>query len=126
MQDEPSVDAILDLVARFLREEAAPALQGRPGFHARVAANAVELARRASHLGPQADEEERARLRALLGADGETAALNRELTNRLFDGRLTLGEAGVREHLWRTTMEKLAVDQPSYATYGLALQHDKT
>jgi hypothetical protein len=125
MQDEPSIDAILDIVARFLREEAAPALNGRPGFHARVAANAVDLARRASRLGPQADEEERARLRELLGGDGETAALNRELTNRLFDGRLTLDAAGVRAHLWRTTMEKLAVDQPTYATYGRALQRGR-
>ncbi len=126
MQDEPSVDAILDIVARFLREEAAPALDGRPGFHARVAANAIELARREARLAPQADEAERARLHALLGAEGATSALRRQLTEKVFDGTISLAAPGLREHLWRTTMDKLAVDQPTYATYRRALQRDKT
>jgi hypothetical protein len=122
MQDEPNNDALLEMVARFLREEAAPALADRQGFHARVAANAVDLARRQTHLGPPADGAERARLCALLGEDAPTAALNRKLTALIHKGSLTLAASGVRDHLWRTTMDKLSIDQPSYATYRRALE----
>lgn len=121
MQDEPSADTLLDAVMRFLKDEAAPALDGRLAFHARVAANAIDLARRSARLGPQADEDERARLAALLGEDGALATLNARLTASIADGRLGLTSPGVRDHLWRTTMDKLGIDQPAYATYRRAL-----
>lgn len=121
MQDEPSADTLLDAVMRFLKDEAAPALDGRLAFHARVAANAIDLARRSARLGPQADEDERARLAALLGEDGALATLNARLTASIADGRLGLTSPGVRDHLWRTTMDKLSIDQPAYATYRRAL-----
>jgi hypothetical protein len=122
MQDHPSADDMLESAARFLREEAAPALEGRLAFHARVAANAIELARREARLTPGAAAEELARLRALLGEEGGLDALNRRLTEKIADGAMMLETPGLRDHLWRTAMDKLAVDQPTYATYKRALQ----
>jgi hypothetical protein len=48
-------------------------------------------------------------------------ALNRELARRIRDGELTLESPGLAEHLWATTLAKLAVDQPTYSGYRAAL-----
>ena len=57
------------------------------------------------------------RLRGLLGIDGSVAELNRVLADRIASGELDLATSGLAEHLWATTMDKLAVDQPNYASY---------
>lgn len=126
MQDAPPADDLLEIAARFLREDAAQALQGRAAFHARVAANAIALARREAALAPGAAAQERARLSVILGGDSDLAALNRRLTEEIADGSMTLSTPGLRDHLWRTTLDKLAVDQPSYATYRRALEPRKS
>ena len=61
MHDTPAPADLLDAVARYLREQAAPQLQGQAAFHARVAANALDIVRRQLALAPPAaDEEQRA------------------------------------------------------------------
>jgi uncharacterized membrane protein YccC len=121
MQDEPKPDEILAAVARFLREVAAPATTGHLSFNLKVAANALEMSRRQLELDPPAAEAEAARLRELLGQDGDLAQLNAELSRRLAAGELDLATPGVAEHLWATTLAKLAVDQPTYWGYRAAL-----
>lgn len=123
MQDEPGPHEILTIVAAFLREEVMPALSGRTAFHVRVAANAVDLAARQAKLTPASDAAELARLRALLASPkGELAELNAELAGRLKRGEADLSDPAVREHLWRTTLDKVAVDQPNYASYRRTLE----
>jgi hypothetical protein len=117
MHDRPSEDELLDAVATYLRAQAAPALEARDAFLARVMANVVEIVRRQHALGPAGDAAERERLRALLGADGDLASLNRQLCERIRAGALGLESPGLAGHLWRTTLDKLAVDQPGYAAY---------
>jgi hypothetical protein len=43
--------------------------------------------------------------------------LNRVLAERIAKGEVDLQTPDVAEHLWQTTMDKLAVDQPNYASY---------
>jgi hypothetical protein len=121
MQDEPTPAEILAAVAAFLRDLAAAETRPRTAFQARVAAGALELARRQIELGSAGDQAEQARLSALLGADGSLAELNAELARRLADGAVDLSTPGVQEHLWATTLAKLAVDQPNYSGYRAAL-----
>jgi hypothetical protein len=121
MQDEPTPKELLEAVIGFLREIAAPALPTREAFDARVAANALELVAREISVGWQAQVDERRRLAALLGNDGELKALNEELSRRLAEGSLDGASAEVSHHLWATTMEKLAVDQPNYSAYRATL-----
>ena len=131
MQDTPSPPFLLAAVARFLRDEAIPAL-GRTGesalaYQARVAANMLDIAGRELLLSPSADAEELARLRQLVGdaalddvqadADAGLSRLNQRLAERIASGALDAGSPGLTEHLWRTTLAKLAVDQPGYDTY---------
>jgi Domain of unknown function (DUF6285) len=51
--------------------------------------------------------------------------LNRVLAERIAKGELDLRTSGLAAHLWQTTMEKLAVDQPNYASYKRELARDK-
>ncbi|MBA3810949.1 MAG: hypothetical protein H0X27_04750 [Caulobacteraceae bacterium] len=121
MQDQPAPGEILAAVARFLREVVAPETAGHTAFNARVAANALEMMRRQLDLAPAAEAAERARLAALLGMGGDLAQLNAELSRRLATGDLDLATPGLAEHLWATTLAKLAVDQPTYWGYRAAL-----
>jgi hypothetical protein len=121
MQDEPRPDEILTRIAGFLKGPASRENGPHISFQLRVAANAVEICQRQLTLAPKADAEELQRLRALLHADGDLMALNRELARRIRDGELTLESPGLAEHLWATTLAKLAVDQPTYSGYRAAL-----
>ena len=45
------------------------------------------------------------------------AELNAELAQQIADGSATLETPGLADHLWATTLAKLAVDQPQYGSY---------
>jgi hypothetical protein len=121
MQDEPRPDEILTRIAGFLKGPASRETGPHISFQLRVAANATEICQRQLTLSPKADAEELERLRALLHSDGDLMALNRELARRIRDGELTLESPGLADHLWATTLAKLAVDQPNYSGYRAAL-----
>ncbi len=118
MHDRPDADELLVAVAEFLREQAAPQLQGHAGFHARVAANLVDLVRRQIALAAAADADELQSLRALLQAQGTLAELNHQLCGRIAEGEMGLHTPALIDHLWRVTLAKLAIDQPRYDTFS--------
>ena len=60
----------------------------------------------------------------LLGMNGSLIELNRALADRIANGEVDLQTPGLPEHLWQTTMDKLAVDQPNYASYKRELAQD--
>ena len=117
MQDPPTITELLAATAAFLREVAVPQLAGHASFHARVAANALDIVKREIELRPAAERDEHARLRALLHVDGSTEELNALLSRRIATGELDLQTPGLAEHLWATTLAKVAIDQPTYASY---------
>ncbi len=121
MQDQPSARELLSAVRAFLEQVAQPQLRGRAAFHARVAANAVAIVERELELGAGHANAESARLGALLGQDGDLEALNRELGRRLRAGELTWDDPDLVVHLRQTSLDKLAVDQPTYSAYRRAL-----
>jgi hypothetical protein len=121
VQDRPDAHELLEAVREFLMRDALPALEGRVRLHARVAANVVALVQRELALAPASDAAERARLEALLGRAGTLAQLNAELVRRIRAGELALDHAPLLEHLWATTLEKLAVDNPDYSGHRRAL-----
>ena len=117
MQDRPDVSELLEAVAAFLREQVVPATEGRVAFHARVAANSLDIVRREVQLAPGAQARELIRLQALLGSDtpADLPAANRWLCERIAAGQLGPDTPGLVEHLRQTTRDKLAIDQPGYA-----------
>ena len=121
MQDQPTPSEVIGAVAAFLKTVVAAETTGATSFQARVAANALEMMRRQLDLAPAADAAEHGRLAALLGQDGDLLVLNAELSSRIADGRMDLATPGLSDHLWTTTLAKLAVDQPTYAAYRASL-----
>ncbi|SHG87257.1 DUF6285 domain-containing protein [Bradyrhizobium erythrophlei] len=117
MQDEPTPVELTKAVADFLRQDITPIIEGHSAFKLRVAINMLDLVTRQLTLEQGSDAAEAARLSQLLGLQGSLIDLNRALAGRIAGGELDLQTPGLAEHLWQTTMDKLAVDQPNYAAY---------
>lgn len=117
MQDEPTPIELTKAVADFLRNDITPLISGHQAFKLRVAINILDLVTRQLTQEAGSDAKEVERLRALLGIDGSVTELNRVLAERIGRGEVDLTTPGLVEHLWATTMDKLAVDQPNYASY---------
>src|SRR4051794_36580820 len=117
MQDEPTPTELLKAVADFLRNEITPAIKGHNAFKLRVGINALDLVTRQLTLAGDSDATEAARLKALLGINGSLLELNQALSDGIAKGEVDLQTPGLADHLWQTTMDKLAVDQPNYASY---------
>ena len=117
MQDEPTPIELTKAVADFLRRDITPMISGHNAFKLRVAINALELVVRQLTLEEGSDAGEAERLAQLLGVEGALLEQNRALADKIAKGEVDLNAPGLAEHLWQTTMAKLAVDQPNYASY---------
>ena len=122
MYDRPTTRELLAAVGAFLEREAMPALEGRRAFHARVAANALAIAERELADAESQQAEALERLRSLLGESASLEELEAELCRRIRAGEMGLETPGLIEHLRATSLAKLAVDQPHYASYRRALE----
>jgi uncharacterized protein DUF6285 len=117
MQDEPTPIELTKAVADFLRSDIAPMISGHNAFKLRVAINALDLVTRQLTLSEGSDAAEAARLTKLLGASGTLIEQNSALADKIAKGEVDLATPGLADHLWQTTLAKLAVDQPNYASY---------
>ena len=122
MQDEPRPVELTKAVADFLREDIAPLVSGQNAFKLRVAINMLELVTRQLALEAASDAAEGERLQRFLAMQGSLFELNRALAEKIAKGEMDLQTPGLAEHLWQTTMDKLAVDQPTYAAYRRELE----
>ncbi|SEB59614.1 phosphotransferase family protein [Streptomyces melanosporofaciens] len=107
--DRPGAGALLQAVHGFLTEEVAAGSDARLRFLARVAANAVAIARREALLGPGHDQVHQARLAVLGCAD------DRELAEAIRDGSLDGRWEEAVDTVRRSIIDKLAVANPDYA-----------
>jgi hypothetical protein len=117
MREQPTVLELVDAVSEFIARDVAPTLQGRLAFHARVAVNVLAIIRREIERGPAADRGDVRRLAALMGREGDADELTAALCRLIVEGGIATDEPALIEHLWATTLDTLAVDQPNYATY---------
>jgi hypothetical protein len=117
MQDHPTPVELIEAVAEFLRADVAPQLSAHAAFKLRVAVNALDLVARQMTREALSDSTEANRLSKLLGRNGSLEDLNRLLSSRIEGGELSFDTPGLTEHVWQTTMDKLAIDQPNYASY---------
>jgi hypothetical protein len=125
MQDEPTPSELLNAVAEFLRNDIAPKISGAAAFKLRVATNAIDLVVRQLELSEPRAGDELTRLVKLLRENGSLVDLNRKLADSVATGAIDLQTPGLADHLWQTTMDKLAVDQPNYASYRRELEREK-
>src|SRR5580658_1015215 len=99
MMDQPSMRELVEAVRNFLETRAMPELKGHTAFHARVAANALAIVVRQLDTGESSGDEERSRLKLLLGHDGTLEELNRDLCGRIRSGEFNLATRGLADHL---------------------------
>ena len=121
MHDQPTTTELIGAVEDFIRNVAMNQLEGHAQFHARVAANALAIVKRELELGSGQASGELDRLENLLGLDGDLDALNRELCRRIREHELDLDDERLVAHLWQSTLDKVAVDQPRYSGYQQAV-----
>jgi hypothetical protein len=122
MLDQPRGADILTAVSRLLRETLMPQLPANAAFQARVAANAIDLVAREIAFGDTVERDALQRLQTLLSRDGSLEELETELSGRIRRGELDLQSPGLAEHLWQTTLDKMKIDQPGYASYRRAVE----
>lgn len=112
MQDPPIGLDIIAVVMDFLRQP-----EPTSAFERKVAAAALAIAHRELALDAADAEAEAARLAALLGRNGALDELTLALADEIAAGNMTLATPGLADHLWQTTLAKVAVDQPSFPLY---------
>lgn len=120
MTDHPTADELLAAVSDFI-ERIAPQLRDRDVFLARVAVNALGVARREYLLGPAAEAAAGARLKSLLDRDGDLATLNAGLAAAIRKGDFDEREAELLAHLKACAVDQARIDQPGYSGLKAAL-----
>ncbi|MEL7454170.1 MAG: DUF6285 domain-containing protein [Pseudomonadota bacterium] len=107
-------------------ETAQPKLSGQARFHARVAANALDIVMRELEIRSSVEDEERQRLLALLQGDPSqnTAELTAALSASIRNGTIDETTPGVVEHLKSTAINQLNIDQPHYSGLRKAIEDD--
>jgi hypothetical protein len=118
--DRPTKDELVNAVREFLESKVLPELDSHLGFNTRIAINVLKTVERELELGEKVSTQTRQRLLELL-EDNHSEKSNRELnillSKEIGDRKLSYKDENLVDHLWQTTMKKLAVDNPRYASY---------
>ena len=110
MIEGPRKEELVEAAIAWLEDASAPV----EGFHRKVAANALGIVRRELMQWPAAEAAAVARMGAILGREGDYATLNVALAEALRQGAVSAEDPAVFDHLRRTALDTLAIDQPRY------------
>ena len=124
MQNAPSSVELLNAISQFLETRIAPQLSGHDAYSMKVSLNALSLVQRDIEHRNTAEAEELDRLKTLLSADGDLSDLNRQLCEKIRLGELSSNDKTLLDHLRKTTIDQIKVDQPNYS--GLSEKDSQT
>jgi len=110
----PESALILKAAVRYLEEELMPTLDGYHRFKVRVTANALNLVRRELELAQSQRAAEHDRLVALLGHDGDVEKLSLELSDKIRNRGVSLGDPKLKEHITSSLAEALKINNPKW------------
>lgn len=117
MITHPKTEELVQAVALWI-DQVRPGLDPRNAFLARVAVNVLSVVERELTKGPQAEGRAAEAFAAVLGHEGDFAALNAELCERIREGEFTEATPGLLEALRTLAFDQLAIDQPKYRPEG--------
>ena len=106
--DVPTAEQLVESVREWLERDVLPATEGRLQFHARVAVNVLAMVERELAAGAQQAAAHEQRLAQLGCAD------DAELAARIRHGELDDRLPEVRDLVWASVRDKLAVANPKY------------
>ncbi len=117
MHDRPTASELVEAVREYLERDVMP-IEGRVGFHGRVAARVLAMVERELALGPAQHAAELARLRDLTGQDGTARDLQAALAAGIRAGGYDDRAAEVLRVVRASVRAKLAVGNPDYVELG--------
>ncbi len=106
--DVPTAAQLVESVREWLERDVIPATQGRLQFHGRVAVNVLAMVERELAVGAEQGAAHEARLSQLGCVD------DAQLAARIRSGELDDRSAEVRDLVWASVRDKLAVANPKY------------
>ena len=118
---EPSAAHLMEALQEFL-EKLQPDLSGKYAYEMRIAINLTGILRRESELGPSAKNRQRDRLAALLCQNDSLLELNAQLCQKIRDRAFDTASRDLLEHLRKTALDKLSIDNPTYSAFIRATQ----
>jgi hypothetical protein len=119
MREHPNGAELLAIAREVLRKELIPLLPKDKAYDALMIANAMSIAERQLQTGEQPQQQEQKALAALLGREGDLAALNSEFAAQIRQGSLE-DSAEARQLLWDATVQRVRESAPkALAAYKL-------
>ena len=110
-------DSKINEIVQFINDDLISNLTGHNRFYAFVARNSLQIIQREINLINSYEKKEIIRLEKLLNEKGDIKDLNKILCKRITDKELDRDDNELKDHLIRTTMAKLSIDQPNYSGY---------
>ena len=117
-------DSKINEIIEFINNDLISNLAGHDRFYAFVARNSLQIIQREINLINDYEEKEIIRLEKLLNEKGNIKDLNKILCKRISDKELDRDDNELKDHLIRTTMAKLSIDQPNYSGYLKAIKDE--
>jgi len=117
-------DSKINEIVQFINDDLISNLTGHNRFYAFVARNSLQIIQREINLINGYEEKEIIRLEKLLNEKGDIKDLNKILCKRITNKELDRDDNELKDHLIRTTMAKLSIDQPNYSGYLKAIKDE--
>ncbi len=117
MNNPPSKEELIISIINFLENDIISELKGQKRFHAHVAKNSLNIVLRQLKLEEENNSKEKKRLKEILKIEGDLKDLNQILCEKINNEEIDINNDELIDHLYKTTMEKLSIDQPNYSGY---------
>ena len=110
----PPAPDLLAAAREFLERDILPGLADEKWFNLKVALNLLSMVERELRQGAAADASELARVESLLGPNGALEECNRRLVAAIRDGSLAQDDPALLDHLEKTLADALAINNPRW------------
>ena len=117
MNNPPSKEELITSIIEFIENDIIDELVGQKRFHAHVAKNSLQIILRQLKLEEKNNRFEKNRLKEILKIDKDLNELNKILCQKIDTEEININDNDLIDHLFKTTMEKLSIDQPNYSAY---------
>jgi hypothetical protein len=117
MNNPPSKEELIISIIDYIENDVISELKGQKRFHAHVAKNSLNIILRQLRLEKENNSKEKKRLKEILKIDGDLIELNKILCEKINNDEINIKDNNLIDHLYKTTMEKLSIDQPNYSGY---------
>ena len=117
MNNPPSKEELIASIIEFIENDVIDELIGQKRFHAHVAKNSLQIVLRQLKVEEKNNQSEKSRLKEILKIDKDLNEMNKILCQKIDNEEIDINNNDLIDHLFKTTMEKLSIDQPNYSAY---------